>query len=132
MDIYDLKMMGHSGFEFCRIVDSPHYEGRSSEVDGVLFVGDVDDAPECLDNLEITSIDIFYAEKLKRVLVTIDVSEVDAETLDELHQWRDEQDTDDEFEGYPAGRDEPPSATDDESDGRPADGSEPQLAASDF
>lgn len=114
MDIYDLKMMGHSGFDVCKIVDSAYYEGNSKEVDGVLFVGDVDDAPECLDCLEITSLDIWFNQKENRIEVTLDVDGYDDETMAELHEWRDEQVT--------AGG---------ESDGLPADGSKPQLATDD-
>lgn len=100
MDIYDLKMMGHSGFDTCKIVDSAYYDGNSDEVEGVLFIGDVDDAPECLDNLEITSLDIWFNQKENRIEVTLDVDGVDADVLDELHEWREEQ-GDDDFDGYP-------------------------------
>lgn len=113
MDIYDFKMMGHSGFENCRIVDSAYYQDNSVEVEGVLFMGDVDDAPECLDNLEITSIDVWYNEKAKRIEATIDVDGYDEEVMEELHAWREEGDGDNEFDGYPSDGSEPQLATDD-------------------
>lgn len=97
MDIYDLKMMGHSGFDTCKIVDSAYYDGNSEEVEGVLFVGDVDDAPECLDDLEITSLDIWFNQKENRIEVTLDVDGVDADVLNELHDWRDEESNSSEY-----------------------------------
>ena len=120
MDIYELKMMGHSGFETCKIVDSAYYDGNSEEVEGVLFIGDVDDAPECLDDLEITSLDIWFNQRENRIEVALAVDGVDADVLNELHDWRNEQDSEDEQDA------------DDEFDGYPSDGSEPQLATDDL
>ena len=83
MDIYDLKMMGHSGFENCRIVDVDSYNAGEGQPDA-LFEGDVDDAPDCLDDLEITSIDLWLNEDARCIEVTIDVDGVDDDVLAEL------------------------------------------------
>lgn len=73
MDIYELKnTMGHSGFEHCRVVDVNAYE-RDIDYEAVLYEGDIDDAPDGLDDLEITSIDVWYNNAERRIEVTIDV-----------------------------------------------------------
>lgn len=90
MDIYELKEMGHSGFENCRIVDMNAYNAGEGQPDA-LFEGDFDDAPDCLDDLEITSLDIEFNEKANQIEVTIDVDGCNEETMEKLHAWRDEE-----------------------------------------
>lgn len=87
MDIYDFKNMGHSGFENCRIVDVNSYSEFNCD-EGTLFEGDLDDAPDCLEGLEITSIDVWYNEKTKRIEATIDVEGVDEEVYERLQEER--------------------------------------------
>lgn len=82
MDIYEFKMMGHSGFENCRIVDMNAYNAGEGQPDA-LFEGDVDDAPEYLDDLEITSIDLWYNEDAGCIEVTIDVDGCDEQGADD-------------------------------------------------
>lgn len=83
MDIYDLKMMGHSGFENCRIKDVYSYD-QPCVKDGELYQGDLDDAPDCLDYLEITSIDVYLNEKTKQLEITLDVEGADDDVYNEL------------------------------------------------
>lgn len=83
MDIYEFKELGHSGFDNCRIVDADSYSSPC-ENDGVLFVGNVDDAPDCLDNCEITSIDVYFNPKTNQLEATIDVDGVDPDVYLEL------------------------------------------------
>lgn len=113
MDIYDFKNMGHSGFEHVKIVDVNSYSEFNCE-DGTLYEGDIDDAPDCLDDLEITSIDVWYNKDANRIEATIDVDGADEDLYGEL--------------GLGKGG---PDDGDDPDDGMPADGSEPQLATDD-
>ena len=73
MDIYELKNeLGHSGFGYCRVVDVNAYNAGEGQPDA-LFEGEIDDAPDNLDDLKITSIDLWYNEDARRIEVTIDV-----------------------------------------------------------
>jgi len=103
MDIYEFKNeLGHSGFEHCRVVDVNSYSEYNAD-DGVLYEGDIDDAPDNLDDLEITSIDVWYNERTGQIEATIDVN----------GSPEDEDDGDD-FNGEPIDDDaEPRLATDD-------------------
>lgn len=98
MDIYDLKMMGHSGFENCRIKDVDSYS-QPRIMDGELFQGDLDDAPDCLDYMEITSIDVYLNEKTKQLEITLDVEGADDYVYNDLFgdgELEDEPDPDEE------------------------------------
>ena len=85
MDLYDFKNMGHSGFENVRIVDTKGYENGADEEAYVLFEGDLDDAHEALDYLEITSIDVYVGED-GNIIATIDVDGASEETYAELEK----------------------------------------------
>lgn len=112
MDIYDFKNMGHSGFENCRIVDAESYSYAPDETinGGLLFEGDLDDAPECLDGLEVVSIDVYYHEPTKTLMATIDVTGVDEGLYMELGLTQEGDDGD--FDGLPLDDSDPQLTTD--------------------